>query len=236
MPETYNVYCDESCYLEHDRQPIMALGAVWCPMDHARLIAERLREVKAKHGLPRHLEVKWTKVSPGKVAFYLDLVHAFFAERDLRFRAVVVPDKSQLRHEDFEQDHDTFYYKMYFELLRKILDPRSRYRIYLDIKDTRSSVKMEHLRRALSFNMRDFEQEVVERIQPVRSHEVEQVQLADLLLGAVSYANRNLATGAGKVALVQALREHTGYTLTSSTPLSEEKFNVFVWQAREPGA
>lgn len=27
----YNAYCDESCNLEHDGIPIMALGAVTCP-------------------------------------------------------------------------------------------------------------------------------------------------------------------------------------------------------------
>ena len=38
MPEIYNVYCDESCHLEHDHQNVMALGAVWCPLDKVREI------------------------------------------------------------------------------------------------------------------------------------------------------------------------------------------------------
>lgn len=25
----YNIYCDESCHLENDRQPIMVLGGMW---------------------------------------------------------------------------------------------------------------------------------------------------------------------------------------------------------------
>jgi len=25
----YNIYCDESCHLEHDRQPIMVIGGMW---------------------------------------------------------------------------------------------------------------------------------------------------------------------------------------------------------------
>jgi hypothetical protein len=32
MIPTFNVYCDESCHLEHDRQQAMVLGAVWCPL------------------------------------------------------------------------------------------------------------------------------------------------------------------------------------------------------------
>ena len=33
MPRTYNIYCDESCHLEHDHLGVMALGAVWCPAE-----------------------------------------------------------------------------------------------------------------------------------------------------------------------------------------------------------
>ena len=38
MSQPYNVYCDESCHLEHDRQSIMVLGAVWCPLEKTRAI------------------------------------------------------------------------------------------------------------------------------------------------------------------------------------------------------
>ena len=27
----FNVYCDESCHLEHSSSNAMALGAIWCP-------------------------------------------------------------------------------------------------------------------------------------------------------------------------------------------------------------
>ena len=36
MSEAVNVYCDESCHLEHDRQSVMVLGAVWCLEEKAR--------------------------------------------------------------------------------------------------------------------------------------------------------------------------------------------------------
>ena len=117
MSDTFNVYCDESCHLENDRQKAMVLGAVWCPLDKTREIAVRLREIKEKHGLSPQFEVKWTKVSPAKIALYLDLVDYFFDDDDLHFRALVVPDKSLLQHESIAgQDHDTWYYKMYFYL------------------------------------------------------------------------------------------------------------------------
>jgi len=112
--EKFNVYCDESCHLENDRQKVMVLEAVWCPVEKVREISVRLREIKKKHGLPSNFEVKWTKISPAKSQFYLDWVDYFFDDDDLHFRALIIHDKSLLRHEAFpDQDHDIWYYKMY---------------------------------------------------------------------------------------------------------------------------
>lgn len=60
----FNIYCDESCHLEHDIHSSMIIGAVSCPEGRAHEIAERIRELKTRHGLPRWFEVKWTKLSP----------------------------------------------------------------------------------------------------------------------------------------------------------------------------
>src|SRR6266498_3679557 len=138
MTSTVNIYCDESCHLERDAAAVMVLGAVSCPTTKAREIGDRLRDLRDRHGMPRWFEIKWTKVSPAKLAFYLDVLDYFFDDDDLHFRALVVPDKTQLRHADFGQDHDTFYYKMYYTLLKAMLSPEERYSIFLDIKDTRS--------------------------------------------------------------------------------------------------
>jgi len=234
MSETFNIYCDESCHLEHDRQPAMVLGAVWCPLDKTREIAVRVREIKRKHLMAPGFEVKWTKVSPGKKQFYLDLLDYFFDDDDLHFRGLVVPDKAKLDHAAFPgQDHDVWYYKMYFDMLKVILSPKGRYRIYLDIKDTRGADKVKKLHDVLCNNLYDFSREIVERVQLVHSHEIEQLQLADLLIGAVSYMNRGLHSNAGKQALVERMKQRSGYCLTKTTLLREDKVNLFRWKAQE---
>jgi hypothetical protein len=91
MSTSYNIYCDESCHLEHDGQKAMVLGAVWCPVDSTREATLRLREIKAKHQVAATFEVKWTKVSPSKVSLYLDLIDYFFDNDDLHFRALIIP-------------------------------------------------------------------------------------------------------------------------------------------------
>lgn len=234
MNQVYNVYCDESCHLENDRETAMVLGAIWCSLDKTREIAVRLREIKKKHGMPAPFEVKWTKVSPAKKGLYLDLIDYFFDDDDLHFRALIVPDKGKLRHDAFpDQDHDTWYYKMYFDMLKVILHPDGRYRIYLDIKDTRGSEKVAKLHSVLCNNMYDFSRQVIERLQLVNSREIEQLQLADLLLGAIGYLNRGLHGNAGKIAIIERMKQRSRYSLTRTTLLREEKINLFRWHATE---
>lgn len=234
MSVVFNVYCDESCHLENDRQKAMVLGAVWCSLDKTREIAVRLREIKKKHGIKDSFEVKWTKVSPAKKEFYLDLVDYFFDDDDLHFRALIIPDKSKLHHGAFKgQDHDTWYYKMYFDMLKVILRPDCHYRVYLDIKDTRGSRKVDKLHEVLCNNMYDFSRNVIERIQLVNSKEIEQLQLADLLLGAVGYLNRGLEGNAGKISIIKRMKQRSGYSLTKTTLLREEKVNLLHWHATE---
>lgn len=233
MDNAFNIYCDESCHLENDHQNVMVLGGVWCPVNKTREISKHLRKIKTNHGLKTGFEVKWTKVSPAKIRFYLDLVEYFFDDNDLHFRALVVPDKSKLTHESFNQSHDDWYYKMYFDMLKTILEPHATYRIYIDIKDTRSGKKIRKLHDVLCNNMYDFSKDIIQRVQMVKSHESEILQLADLLIGAISYLNRGQFSSEAKKKVINKLKERTGYELTKSTLLREEKFNLFIWRAKE---
>ncbi|MFH1085896.1 MAG: DUF3800 domain-containing protein [Chloroflexota bacterium] len=233
MTLAYSVYCDESCHLERDRQPAMVLGAVWCPTDKVREVSIRVREIKTRHGLSASMEIKWSKVSPGQCQFYLDVLDYFFDDDDLHFRGLIVPDKTKLRHETFGQTHDEWYYKMYFDLLKVILAPDARYHIYIDIKDSRGSQKVIRLHEVLCNNSYDFQRRIIERVQLVRSHEVEIMQLTDLLTGIISYANRRLGTSSAKRALVARMGQRSGYALTMSTLLRENKVNLLRWQASE---
>jgi len=232
MTATYNVYCDESGHLTNVGK-VMVLGALWCPVGDARRLSDRLRELKKTHGHSPAMEAKWTKVSPAGFGFYKQALDLFFEEPALRFRALVVPDKGKLRHEAYNQDHDTWYYKMYYSMLKVIVTPDEHFRLYLDIKDTRSAEKMRKLHEVLCNSVYDFDQTIIERVQTVRSHEVELLQLADLLIGAVQYANRGLQTSPAKESLVRHIRERSRYSLVRSTLLTEKKLNIFCWQPGE---
>ena len=74
MGEHINIYCDESCHLQNDKESVMVLGAVYCKASKKGDIFFRLAELKKKHNLiPKHIknprenrayyEIKWNKVS-----------------------------------------------------------------------------------------------------------------------------------------------------------------------------
>ncbi len=229
MSMEYNIYCDESCHLENDNSKVMVLGAIWCPKEKRKEIFTRIREIKVQYGLPQTFEIKWNKVSPAKVDFYLQLIDYFFDDDDLHFRALVVPDKTVLNHRFFNQTHDTFYYKMYFDMLKVILAPVNAYNIYIDIKDTRSQEKVEHLCQVLRNNHYDYDNKIIKKVQQIQSHEAEALQLADLLIGAIGYFHRGLNSNQAKLQLIDRMQERSGYNLRHSTLYREDKTNLFIW-------
>ena len=226
----YNIYCDESCHLLNDNCSVMVLGAIWCPIEKQKEIFKRLREIKVKNGFESDFEIKWHKVSPSKQDFYLQLIDYFYDDDDLHFRALVVQDKSSLQHDKFNQTHDDFYYKMYFDLLKTIFIPSNSYNIYIDIKDTRGQEKVDKLCEVLRSNHYDYKNKIIQKIQQVHSHEVVLLQLTDLLIGAIGYLHRGLESSEAKKGLINRIKERSGYSLLKSTLYKEEKTNIFIWK------
>lgn len=106
--------------------------------------------------------------------------------------------------------------------------------IYIDIKDTRSKEKVHKLEQVLRNDKYDYQKEIIKKVQQVHSHEVEILQLADLLIGAVSYINRGLSSSKAKNELVELIKQRSEYSLVKSTLLREKKFNIFIWEAQKP--
>lgn len=233
----YNVYCDETCHLEHDGINDMVIGAVWCPQDKLREVNQRIQKIKIRNGISPAAEMKWTKISPSKVRAYKDIIDYFFDDDALHFRAIIVRDKTKLNHSAFHQTHDEWYYKMYFDMLKVILSPEDQYEIYIDIKDTHSYQKAQKLKEVCSNSMYDFSQSVIRRLQPVRSEEIQIMQLVDILIGAIGYENRKFPDGfvksQAKLDVIDLIKRRSNYSLSRTTLLREEKCNLFIWDARD---
>lgn len=220
--KTYNIYCDESTHLVHDGHPFMLLGYTSVAYPQIRIAKNEIKAIKTKYNYTE--ELKWTNVHDATYKVYAELIDWFFMN-DLEFRAVVV-DKSQIDESRAEYTFNDFYFRMYFQLLHTKVDFQNTYNIYMDIKDTCSSEKLEVLKRIMSYNSS------INNLQFIRSHESVFIQLADVIIGAINYnlrIERNDVMGrvTAKRRLIDKIKKHSNISLNSTTPLSRKKFNLF---------
>jgi hypothetical protein len=80
-------------------------------------------------------------------------------------------------------------------------------------------------------NLYDFSKNIVQQVSLVDSAQVQQQQLADLLIGATMYINRGELASQAKADVVKRIQERSGYSLTRTTLPRESKCNVFIWQS-----
>ena len=218
ISKTFNIYCDESCHIQHDHKKFMFLGSISCAYPQVKRHSKRIDELKKEHNF--YAEIKWTNVSMSKVRFYLDLVDYFF-DTDLRFRAIGV-NKSKIKCEEFCSSFDEFYYKMYYQLLNYNIDTLSHYNVYLDIKDSLSAIKVRKLKDILNVKYGVFR-----TIQNIRSEESLLMQLCDFIMGAISYnSNCDEKKNMAKVQILEKIRKHSNVIDLDKTNYSD-KLNLF---------
>ncbi len=234
LSEEINIYCDESCHLENDGQKVMGFGSIWCPKSERMQICKDIREIKKKYGIKKNAEIKWTKIAPSKKNLYLELVEYFFQNEKIKFRGLVIPDKSILNHNKYKRTHDDFYYIMYYHTLKHFLKNGEIYNVYIDIKDTKSWEKTSNLRYWLIkyFKSKNYyfkNDDFIKKVQLIRSHESELLQLADLLLGGIIYKNRGEYKSNAKYSVVEKIEEFNKYPLNHKSLYGDTKFNIFIW-------
>ncbi len=226
----YSIFCDESGHLLDLQQKVMVLGALQAPKARVASISAKLKQIKRDHGLNEHWELKWTKISNSKIDYYKSIIDYFMAEKDLHFRCVVVPDKNILDHERFDRSHDDFYYVMFYYALREMIYNRNSYDVFFDYKDAFQSEKLYVLKKYLQ------DQCVINvdslRLHTIQSYESQLIQLTDLLIGVIGYANKEIKSSAAKTELVDYTQSQVKVSLVRSSALFNKKFNVFVWSPR----
>lgn len=228
----YKVYCDESCHMQNDHKNFMVLGAVYCPENEVNNISKHIRKLKKQHGLKWSSEIKWTKISNSTINFYKDLIEYFFINPNLKFRAVIC-DKRKLDHEKFHQTHDEWYHKMYYEMVRYLINSENSYEIYPDIKDTNSYHNFQDVANFLRIKLKDTNEKTIKKIQPIRSNESYVLQIADVLIGAMQYNKNGLKTSASKLEIIKLINEYVVDGIEETTPYNKNKFNILVWEPYE---
>lgn len=231
VKDEINIYCDESCHLQNEQCQLMIISCLRCPKEKVKEISNDILNLKRKHGIWKYGEIKWTKVSKSKQDFYLELFNYFIKNPDLRFRAIVI-DKSGLNHPAFKQSHNTWFYKMIYNLVDHVLEADTKYNIYTDKKENSYEAKKE-LAITGSYLQQRYSKLI--KVQNITSHQSQIMQLNDFLQGAVSYYNRMLLMGYDKNASIvkKAIAGNINQYKDLTKTNYDTKFNIFVWEGRK---
>jgi hypothetical protein len=171
----------------------MVVGGVSCRSSYAEEIHQRVAEIR--HGCRDPDSIQWKHFHPGKFADYKKMVDFFLEANEnqkLDFTAIVI-DTRQLDHSKLNDgDGETFFQKIMYQVVR------SRARHY----DYPKSLRLFHGMRASSYDLREIKKIINAGIsnerrdviyRPLRQLDYMDPgvsgphQLADTLLGAVSY-------------------------------------------------
>ena len=222
----FSVFCDETLpdlfttKKQHTKR--LMIGSLWIETDIKEKIKEQIKSLRRKHNCWG--EIKWTKVSLSKEAFYLELIDLFFSHGlQMRFRAISI-DPKEINWSYHNNDKELGFYKFYYFLLRKWLVDFNEYSIFCDSKVNRDLSRLKVLKEILEVSNRNIN---LKQVQALPSKEVVLIQLSDFLLGATSSViNNTVHTNQSKIKVIRYLEKHLDKPI-ENTSLNEKKFNIF---------
>lgn len=220
----FTVYCDESCpevLKNKSANKYMVLGSLWVPTEATYNLKNNLKVLKNRYIY--HNEIKWNKVAPSTVEFYLELIRYFFADNNLRFRAILV-ESDKIDLVKFQNDDgELSFYKFYYQLLHHWIYDYNSYSILIDYKVNKDRNRIGKLAEVL--NCANLFSEI-KNVQAIPSHESLGIQFTDLMTGAINGKFNEKITSAAKSSIISEIEKINGHPL-KPTVKSEEKFNLF---------
>ncbi|WP_374287897.1 DUF3800 domain-containing protein [Desulfovibrio desulfuricans] len=223
----YEIYCDENFpdlfNSEKPKARHMLIGGIWIPSEFRSVIKKDIVSLREKHATWG--EIKWTKVSPTRINFYIDLIELFFSyPSDVKFRCIAI-DRNAYDSNINNGDNELGFYKFYYQLLHHWICDGNDYSIFCDTKTNRDKNRLKVLSRCLQSSNQSAK---IQLIQSLPSKQVVAIQLCDLLLGAVSgRINQTISPGAAKEQLVHLIEKRLGVRELSHTARDAKKFNIF---------
>lgn len=233
-PELIRVFTDES---RQTKARYMLQGGLWLRDRDVATFDALCNDVRDRHNMHGHM--KWTKVSAAKYDAYRDFVDVFFRmyEQDqIAFRCIVV-DTSVLDHDRFNDGDDELgFYKFYYQLLNYWARPTLSYHISIAQRPDRQASRLPTLRAVLNYSLRrvagGMDVWPVGAIDAPMARDVNAIQVADIILGAVGYHlhDFHLKSGASepRVELAAHVARQAGLRdLKHKSPPGERAFNIW---------
>ena len=75
--------------------------------------------------------------------------------------------------------------------------------------------------------------DTIKSMQNIRSHESQFIQLADIIIGAITYRARGLNGSEAKTHIVRLIEDLSGYRLNEGTEPGDNKFAIYDFQPKK---
>lgn len=227
----YHVYADES---RQDSRHNMLYGMLFIPREEPeRALLAGCTSLREKHHWGPG-EFKWEKVSKKKLHVYKEFVDVFFAQPNAEFRCLVV-DQQKINYKIYHQgDKETAFYEFYFQAISRNLRLEHEYLIYTDDRNNRQPERLVDMKAKINYHWltKGAKDNIVRNIEARNFKESDQVQLTDVLLGAVGYDLEERAESPAKVELVKYIAERIGCERLRDHWGRDTNFNI--WKFRFP--
>jgi len=240
----YHIFCDES---RQSQDRFMVLGGLIIPAEGVEVFNDTMEQYRKQTNMMA--ELKWSKVSDQKLAEYKTFIEYFFALNNtgrLQFHCMIV-DNHQINHRKYnESNPELGFYKFYYQLLLHAFgrryckaDSDARFIIYLDNRTTK--YKLSTLKVILNRGIAKkygVEKEPFRNIEPQDSKMSNQLQVGDLLIGAVGYQKNGYQLIAGakkaKIELAEHIASAAGLAdLKTDTMLHNRRFTIWNFKMRK---
>lgn len=219
-------------------------GSLWMKYQRRGDFVRDMRAIWNEHGYEG--ECKWTKTNSKKYhAFYRDVIDYFFSREWLAFHCLVI-NKAIVKKELHGGSYDLAMRKHYTKLITNKIKAcvsahpkrNHEFRIWVDVLPSsydRANEVMEIIANRelqLSFGRIGLVESVIEK----DSKDAVQIQLCDLLLGAVMESWQQKALSDGKLDIQKFIAGYLGWPdLRSDTKPTERKFNVWFFHDKSRG-
>lgn len=227
-------------------------GSFWIPRDRQTDFRQRFWKLWDREFPSRRSELKWTKVSKGKLSTYKKFMEFFLSFAQTDFRCVVL-DTHALDYQGYHEGNKElgFYKFLYFFLSRNIEKDykyravRDPYQIFIDRRRKEGDIevgRLAALKTVLNNRLDDSCAEIiapcVKNVEATDSKESPEIQITDVILGAVGYGWEGFQTSLAKLELIKYIEELFGLRLKEETPYLTERINIwkFRLQNKKKGA
>jgi uncharacterized protein DUF3800 len=220
-PPIYHIYCDES---RQTKDRFMILAGVVINAKSIEDVVDKLRAFRERAKMTA--ELKWTKVSRGKLNQYKEIIDIFVdftSSNVVHFKALIF-DCHQIDHRSFSDgDNEVGFYKFYYQLLLHCFgkpycttEHPMRFMVFLDERNT--TYKLTTLKAFLNRGMASkfgIQSSPFRQIEPRNSHKCDITQMLDIVVGAVGYQrnmlHRRKDANPAKVELAAYLAKKLGW-------------------------